>query len=168
VAEAAALLIAELRPEELLDVRDVALVRGFELLHALAGQHRVGDTRVALAAALRDPPGALEAVQKAGDPGRRQEHLPREVDPAQGTVGSEVELREDVEVAQREPVLVLEPRRKLPRERRMRTQEAGPGPQGRVAQYLLSQYLTTQASVGKVVDVSSISTKEEHAMSVTE
>ena len=59
----AAFLVAELRAEKLLDVRDVALVRGFELLDAFVRQDGVGHPRVALAAALRHPAGALEAVQ---------------------------------------------------------------------------------------------------------
>ena len=62
--------------------------------------------------AFVDPAGALEPVEQPRDPGGGEQHRPGEVDPPQPALGREVELHEHVVVAQRQPVLRLEARRR--------------------------------------------------------
>ena len=154
--ELGALLLGERRAEELLDVGEVRLLGRLELHDAGVGQDGVGHARVGLAARLVDPAGALEPVEQPRDAGRRQEHRPREVDAAHAPVRGVVELDEDVEVAERQPVLRLEPGRELARHRRVGTQEPRPGREPGLGQRLCGQYLTRQSFSGNIVDIASI------------
>ena len=85
-----------------------------ELREAVLREGCVAHPRVAVAALLPDPAGPLEPVEEARDPRGGQQHLAGEVDPPQRVLGRVVELDEDVEVAQGQPVRGLEARSKAP------------------------------------------------------
>src|SRR5439155_994202 len=106
--------------------------------------------RVGRTGALLDPARALEAVEEARDPGRCQEDLLGEVDPAQRTLLRPREVEQHLVVVEREPVLGDELRVQLTGERGVAAEVAHPR-----RKCLIRQYLTTQCSPAKVVDRSS-------------
>ena len=120
-------VVAVPRAEELLDVGVVARARRGDLLEAGLRQGGIGHAGVARAALLLDPAGPLEPVQEPRDARGGEEDGAREVDPPQPVALGVEELDEDVEVAERQPVRVLEARRELPRHRGVGPQEAEPG-----------------------------------------
>ena len=78
---------------------------GRQLLVPRVGQLRVHDARVAVAGRLLDVAAALEPVEQARDPGRRQQHLLCEVDAAHHPVGRAREPEEHLVVVDRQPVV---------------------------------------------------------------
>src|SRR5439155_14596225 len=86
IGEDAELSLGVVRGEGPPDALDVEVARLAQLLVARVGEDRVGHPRVGVAVALADPAGAFEAVEQARDPGRRQQHLVREVDATHGAL----------------------------------------------------------------------------------
>src|SRR3954452_4988836 len=158
--ELLALLRREPGAEELLDVGEVRLPRLLDLLHAGLREHGVRDARIGVAALLGNEPAGLEPVEQARDPRRGEQDRAGEFDPPWPAALRVVELHEHVEVAQRELVHRLEARRELPRERRVRAQEADPGGVGETGfcprNFLWTQYLTRQAFLAMILAISSI------------
>ena len=72
-------------------------------------QLRVDDPRIGRTRGFLDEAAALQSVEEARDPGRREQHAPREVDPPHHSLGRVGEVQEHLVVVQRQAVLRLEP-----------------------------------------------------------
>src|SRR5581483_8120966 len=96
------------------------------------GDLRVRHPRVGRARLLLDVTATLQAFEQARDPGRREQHALGEVDAAKRTVLGARQVEEHLVVADRQPVLALQLRRKLARDRRVGAQERDPGLEVRV------------------------------------
>jgi peptidoglycan/xylan/chitin deacetylase (PgdA/CDA1 family) len=73
-------------------------------LIALVGQDRELHARVVVRGRVADEAGTFEAVEQAGDPGRREQHALRQVDAAHLSAGRVREVEQDLVGVQREPV----------------------------------------------------------------
>jgi hypothetical protein len=107
----------------------VRLGGGTQLRLAVLGQLRVRDARVGRAGFLAYVAGALEPLQQARDPRGGQHDLLGEVDPPHAAVRGAREVQEHLVVVQRQPMLTLQLRGELARDRGMGAQERDPAVQ---------------------------------------
>src|SRR5439155_13916479 len=108
-------------------------------------QLRDAHARDARARHALDEAVPLQPYNQPGDPGRSQQHLPRQMDPPQPPIGRAREAQQHLVVAQRQAVVRDELRVETTRRRRMRTQE--PGERLNLRSCLSAQYLTSQSSL---------------------
>src|SRR5688500_3477962 len=123
VAQLPTLLLVEAIEKEPLDARDVCLGSGAQLREPAFGKEGVLDSRVLFTGRTIDIAHALESLQQPGDPGRREHHLLREINPPHPAIGCAREPEQHLVIVDRQAVLGLELPRQLAYHRRVRAQE---------------------------------------------
>ena len=105
IAQCPKLGAAETVSEERSDARDMVACGASELLPSGVGQLRVDDACVGIAGRLLDEARTLQALEKARDTRRRQQHLLREIDPAHHAIRCSVQPQQHLVVVDGQTVI---------------------------------------------------------------
>jgi hypothetical protein len=121
------LVLAEVAEEALADAGEVGRPRVGEQLVALVRQDREAAAPVGRARVAHQQPLALEAVDQPRHAGAREQHAVGQLGHPQPAPGRGAQVDQDVVVAQRERVRLLELGIQRAHERRVRPQHPAPG-----------------------------------------